>query len=386
MKGDVGKFMSYRNGGLVDRLCFVAWKILQRRLVRKRIIEYNGERHWRNIPIARYSPPAKTAEKIVCLTGFGHSGSGAVADLLSEYQTTTVMSFKDRNGSGQYDGAESYEIDFLKAFNGVFSLERLFDATIRYPKYGDCEIRLFISLIADTVVKTGGIYGEEFLRLTREFVSSLIRAKRPVSYGFSACPHLERLGIGKEKLFWGEETNYLYTLRGLSREDYVRIAGDYICQLIRTIESNKFLVLDQAVSDGTADMNRYQSYLGPMKLIAVRRDPRDVYVTGRMLGEPWIPSDPDQFIDWYAGKNILAYAESRHPDLKLIWFEDLILNYKTVVGEIEEFLGLNSADHLLKGQFLTPSRSARNIGIYKTYSDQKAIGKITAAFSANELK
>ncbi len=48
---------------------------------------------------APYKKPNSTYKKLICPTGFGHSGSGTLLDYFSEFSNTTVLGFFDPNCS-----------------------------------------------------------------------------------------------------------------------------------------------------------------------------------------------------------------------------------------------------------------------------------------------
>ena len=61
--------------------------------------------------------PQKNYEHLVCITGFGNSGSGTVIDYLSEFNNTTVFGGYDLDSGGPESKAsysKSIEIDFLR--------------------------------------------------------------------------------------------------------------------------------------------------------------------------------------------------------------------------------------------------------------------------------
>ena len=139
-----------------------------------------------------------------------------------------------------------------------------------------------------------------------------------------------------------------------------------------TDAQSKILVLDQALTDGSCDMEKYEDYLGEIRLIATYRDPRDVYATGRILNESWIPSDPVFFVSWYLNR-LESYLQKAHPHFKLLRFEEIVLKCDEKVAEIERFIGLSPIAHVRRRSGFDPSRSIKNVGIHRGFSDQDAI-------------
>ena len=172
--------------------------------------------------------------------------------------------------------------------------------------------------------------------------------------------------------------NYIYHLKKMSKKEYVQIASQYVRAFLSTIHSKPYLVLDQFVSDGNPDINYHTKYCGPFKQLCVYRDPRDVFVTGMIKNEYWIPKNPDDFIVWYKS-NVSRYLTYSHPNLLLLRFEDIVLEYDRVSELIMNFVGLNKSNHIHPRGWFDPNISSKNIGLWKSFEDQQAILSIESA-------
>lgn len=54
-----------------------------------------------------YIPPISTYNKLICVTGFLYSGSGALIDLLKEFNNVTVLAYSDiESGEKNKNGTE----------------------------------------------------------------------------------------------------------------------------------------------------------------------------------------------------------------------------------------------------------------------------------------
>lgn len=60
-------------------------------------------------------------------------------------------------------------------------------------------------------------------------------------------------------------------------------------------------------------------------------------------------------------------------------YEDVVINYEESVGRIIHFRGESSNVHKSKYAFFDPSRSKKNIGLWKGLKDQDSIKKIEQA-------
>lgn len=374
------KYKKLPGKAISDKLLCAGLILLQRFLAKRNLVDINGEpairrcAHWPHCEYA--SQPCK----VICMTGFGHSGSGAVSDLLSEYDGVESFAYSDPNGSLQQNSGT--EFDLLASANGLFALEKAFQE--RSDAARDAAVKTFLRLVYYLYFNVGRIFNDDFLRDTREFLDKLIlgMSEKIGPGGYAYCGHLAALGTKGADILWGPNgTSRVIWLKELSVDEFRSVARDYVAKLIGRATKGRYLVLDQAVNDGSAEIKKYQDYLGPIKNIAVYRDPRDVYATAQILEERWIPSDPDVFICWYKYR-LLPYLSVKHDDFMLCRFEDVVLEYQTMVRKIEDFVGLDSKWHTRPKTCFDPSVSCKNIGIYKTVeksAEKKAIEKIAQA-------
>ena len=70
--------------------------------------------------------PNNTYDNLVCITGFGHSGSGAVLDFLTEFNNTTVFGFYDKEFSGFKKDVPTGEVNLFRCAGGLFDIEEAF--------------------------------------------------------------------------------------------------------------------------------------------------------------------------------------------------------------------------------------------------------------------
>ena len=161
----------------------------------------------------------------------------------------------------------------------------------------------------------------------------------------------------------------------MTHMEYRKLAKAYLVDFLNTIESKENLVLDQAFGDGEADFDKYEDYIGNYKQIVVYRDPRDVYMTGIILKEGWIPKDVENFIFWYRNKinNIDKYINSNDSRKLVLKFEDLVMNYDESLSKILNFLNIDKTHHIAPKTQFRPEYSIKNIGLYKNAKNKKAI-------------
>jgi len=173
-----------------------------------------------------------------------------------------------------------------------------------------------------------------------------------------------------------------------TQEKKIERAHTYIKEIqnLYTHNDDKFLLFDQPIFFNT-HQDVWPLIFDPFKLLVVYRDPRDqiaqlikenllyydretptrgvveIYGEGRIGG---ITYELDALLARMRNIEKLqtALGESK---IKLIRFEDMIYHYDTIVGEVEEFLGLDPEKHKVPLNYFKPNESVKNIGIYKQY-------------------
>ena len=373
IKGSLRRYANLSGQGFSEKLMYAVFVRLKQALFNRGVVDLNGSR---TQPVKEHLPHKEKpslSSRIVCLTGFGHSGSGAVADLLSEYEEVQVVSHIDPDGSLRKASEE--EFDLLCGAGGLFSIEEAF--MTRNERVRDLAVKLFLRFVDSLYVYSCGMFNDDFINLTRTFLDKIVvwKTREGAAGGYAFSPHLSILGTHGSRLVFGAAGTCW--LRDMTVKEYRAVAADYVkgvLSLFMEAQSGT-LVLDQALTDGSCDIEKYEDYLGEIRLIATYRDPRDVYATARTLTANWIPSDPEFFVKWYLNR-LEPYVHARHPHLKLLRFEELVAKYDEVVAEIERFIGLPPATHTKMRTGFDPSRSIKNVGIHQRFADRMAIRRI----------
>lgn len=331
--------------------------------------------------------PKNTYKELICVTGFGNSGSGTVIDFLSEFNNTTVYGGYDAESGGELSkkhASKSIEIDFLRKSIGVYALENIIESSNEYLKH--TMLTLFINH-SEYNYRGGDFYDDNYMKLTRDFINNLVDYKTVSNFcGRESAPDLSffNYSYGNYKNLESPfianfaTPHYLYYLKKMTKEQYVLIASKYIHDLLKSINSKHYLVLDQFISDGNPDMEFHMRYCGNLKEICIYRDPRDVYVFGIYTNESWTPHNPIDFIKWYQRK-VSTYVSYNHPNYLILRFEDMVNDYTNSTSEIMNFLGLKPLNHTQKMSYFDPKISVKNIGLYKSFHDKEAISIIENA-------
>lgn len=298
---------------------------------------------------------------------------------MSEYENVTSISYADKESGRRSKKQNSLEVDFFREIGGPLDLEKSFNFHDPYRN------AYFLSLFlhnSEYFYKKGGIYNDEYMRLTMEFLNEITQYQYTRRANIGPMSDFIKTSL-KDKQYknliapfvLNEDKRVIsYKQKNLTVEQYQSIAKKYVKSVLKTIQSKDNLVLDQFISLGNSDIDWLRKYLDDFKWIAVYRDPRDRYVWGKSRNTDNTKS-VNRFIDWYRYQ-VEPYKNLKDKYFKLICFNDLIINYDRVKEETEQFLGLDAKLHTKKYQYLNPEISSKNVGIYKTYKNQDEIKEI----------
>lgn len=378
----IGSRLHYLPKLRADNLMFyVIHRVITRLLISRNIIDNCGKLTKPRNDKTRFIKQAKNYSKLVSVGGFGWSGSSAVVDLLSEYEGITTQCVGESEDLNKQPSPTVPEFELARAAGGLFQLEHVFESPSFFER--DAGIRIFIELAEWLYLNIRSFYGEEFVEETRKFINRLIATKAENgSDGFDYCHHLSKLGGRAVERFIGiPETSgkrYIFYLKDMQVSEYRKIAHDYITSILKYLKTSEILVLDQATSDESFDMKKYEDYFGPLKNIFVWRDPRDVYSqTNASSNIAYLPVDPDGFVTWYRS-NIERAFSVINENWICVRFEDLLFKYDKEVKRIEDFLGISERNHVHKQTALITSEAVKNkvVGLWRSYPDINAINHI----------
>lgn len=289
---------------------------------------------------------------VVSIQGLGHTGSGAVLDLLREYEKTVVVGIVDEVGSLSTKDESRWEMDFARRAGGLFEIEKYL--TIRNISFQDALLHRFMLLVQHSKLYQNV---PEVRKCFFEFFRQICTYYDDVSWPCSN-PHLDYNGMN----------NALF-LNSMGTQEYRVLCRHFLYTLFNCfcVKSDEILVLDQFISDYEFDYKRYYDYIPNLKPIFVYRDPRDVYVFAKENDVCWIPtSSVDKFINWYKRKTCFNFSEIQG---YYVSFERLIKEYNRVVSEIEEFLQLDGVTHTTQLTKFDPAVSKQGVGIWKKHTE-----------------
>lgn len=301
---------------------------------------------------------------LICGTYF--SGSSALTDLLSEYKSSARV-------PGEFD-------EFRRA-----------------------------GMIGDLIVnKTNIGYDSKLDQAIKNNLSSMYAHSNPepinyLKYLFINTP----LRYVSEKFI--KKYKRICLLKAVNKEirrcnnidKKLEIASEWINDIAEVYaKKENFIIFDQPIFFNQ-HFKVWTEIFSPFKLIIICRDPRDqisdIILKNKLFFDIETPTrglleiyGADRYgairyeIDTsFARLNnaikIQNYLGDSH--VKIIKFEDLILNFKSIKNEVEEFIGIKSEAHIDKNKYFNPDISKKNIGIYKNILNNNELGSFEEILS-----
>lgn len=317
----------------------------------------------------------------VSITGYFATGSGAVYNLLQEYETIS-----DGN-------LTSFEHILLYDTNGVFETvdkilynNRLFNSNAAIDSFRKEMTRLY-----NTDYNWFGGYkyrcGSKFLEIVEEFIDSISeyysdfdwygkyekRKHSPVRIMKDSISVMLRRKIMDHTfgtsivLKCDNRGEYSFATEDKLQKATKRLINQYIALMYPEYDQ-KTVILNQLLQP--FDAHRLNGFVpDDVKMIIVDRDIRDVYITNKYTnvwagGSPF-PKEIDQFVRF-----IRAYREKEkptdHSNVLRVRFEDLIYHYETTKERIESFVGVSPSDHKSLKRYFDPEKSIKNTQIFRS--------------------
>lgn len=280
-------------------------------------------------------------------SGFGWSGSGAVFDYLSDYSPDA------------FSISTHVEIRLLRSGRyGLPKLLRTIDSTAEKKRAALREFLLkgFLGLPDGTELPL------EVRQIADKSVVGSLRANTDAEF-YRKLDH--ELSIFMEVYLAADSVSFEV------REAFNRVFSVMMAPF-QAIEQ-KSLLLNNAI---LAKQPEAATFFEGMRMVGVMRDPRDIYTT-RVVQAGWSHS-VEKFIEVLVTglARFSSYSATRSNSVRLIRFEEFVLN-ESIRSGLLEWLGAGNA--IRTGQLFNAEQSARNIGIYREFPDKVALKKIEVA-------
>lgn len=321
--------------------------------------------------------------KIITCAGYYGTGSSAVTDLLGEFKGVHFMGdyefrfIQDPGGIADldYNIVENYHrhnsghalkrykknVDFLSGSRFIKKYESYFQGQFKKLSYEYID--------ALTAFKYKGYWHQDVIdkgklvwftervldKVLNRIIVPIIRGKR----------NIEPMSI---HLLRNELTYVPYS----DPEHFYSCTRKYIKDLftIANVNDEPFIMVDQLVPPSNTE--KYCKYFDDIKIFAIDRDPRDVYMMEKFVFKGGIvPLDNiDDFCTWY--ELTRRHRETEHDDpnkVLRLQFEDMVYHYDESVKVIADFLGVHLSDHINPQTKFIPSQSIKNTQIWKRHPE-----------------
>jgi len=332
--------------------------------------------------------------KLVDVSGIGHSGKTAVSDLLKEVKDITVH-------------PSSFEFNLLRLTHGLIDLKNSICENWS-PIRSDYAVKNFLSLVEKLNKDYSNVLNINFKSCSINFIDTLIVGKLYTNW-YDEYYTINRNQVIRLPIFFKKIAKIIFNIIGYKYGD------TKIKQLVYLVENEKFddkikaylhniLFSNIGTSDYVVTHNAFEPFNPNISLnlfneaysIIVVRDPRDIYlstVNNHNLFIPEFESNSkvysikyltdlkkdflgSQDINLFIQRQKLYWKNLSHEKnkfVKVIYFEDLVLNYEATINDIFSFLKINKLHHDSKKKYFDPEKSRKNILLWKNSSHREEL-------------
>lgn len=320
----------------------------------------------------------------ICITGFGWSGSGAVCDLIREYDDINFVAF---DNGGEFEFRILFEPDGIKTLDLLLN-----EGNSRFFSYKP--IQRFEEMMNFNIKRNGysKIFGNNIEELTSKYLESLLDYKMVGSTAYDRMFESNwarfifnikvRINsvlslLVKKRLLNERHKLQIYKLIEMKvsyrPKNFLKATQDYMSALFDAISKgdNRPLAFDQIFPPDEPE--RYFKYVpGDFKTIVVIRDPRDTYLLAKCAYKfapvPMPVDNVKDFINFYK-KTIFDECKTLNANVLYVHFEDLVYEYEKTKKTIEQFLGISN--HARPLTMFNPDISINNTQLYRKYVEYK---------------
>lgn len=308
--------------------------------------------------------------KIISCASYYGSGSSAITDYVSEFNSVYSFTEKEFRFVQDPDGISDLEYNLVENFNRHNSGYAL----KKYKKLVDFNAG---NILFDRYEK---LLKGNWKRISYEYINDL------TDFKYKGWWQYDLLSKGSVFYFRKRLVNKLlkktiwkrYPERSLnnmknevtycshpSENKFLELTRNYIDELFSSVTDKNMVMVDQLVPP--TNTSRFVRYFNNLQAIIVDRDPRDIYLLEKYVWKDGvIPSNVNDFCKWF--KYTRDNRKDEHFDndhFKYVQFEDMIYKYEETTKSIEEWLGLKESDHFNKKEVFNPEISRENTRLWE---------------------
>lgn len=318
-------------------------------------------------------------QQIITCTGYGFTGSSAATNIIEEFENVKSLD-------------AGFECTFLHEPDGIRDLETALKEGHRLKV--DMAVKRFLRLvnILNSQAEFQKYFNGNFEKHSIDYINSICTAQWKgnwhrgsdtikfskqdlLYYNLAKQIFLNEYSYKNYSLYEPDTWHPTYQMRNNSfyaffDDSFYAKTQDYIKKLFLEVgihTDTKKVLIDQFFP--AYNISAYLKYAPQTKIVIVDRDPRDLYVLNKSSwGEPYIPTDDvNTFISWYKGIRFSQKAEAENKNVLLLHFEGLIFDYENSLLKLKTFLELHDEEHIKKGLYFNPEKSAKNTYKFKNY-------------------
>lgn len=301
---------------------------------------------------------------VIGYCGYGYSGSGAVRDLLREYDNLQICESFEFSLPYWPDSISDLEYHLIEQPNRFFSSDV---AISRFKTFVRREMR---SPHGWYNVSTKGKFGE----ITHRYINSIVQLtwtgrsmldpfmvnqlERTIKYRIIAkmCKKFTGLTSFADMLL---DREFYFSI---APDDFLNKTKDYFNEVLESMgfDTKRTIFLDQPFPANNPV--KCMRYFDSAKAIIIKKDPRDTYLLMKKKNVKWAPiSDPKSFVSYYRQLYRNDYDDT---NILYISFEDMIYKYQATIQTIEEFCNLTPEQHIEMHRFFNPELSSANTKLF----------------------
>jgi hypothetical protein len=151
-------------------------------------------------------------------------------------------------------------------------------------------------------------------------------------------------------------------------EEFSTLTSEFIDELCSQYAEN-ILILDEGYASVLGD-DLFQLIRGAKMLVSIR-DPRDIFIDAKIKKAGFIPSNSVDFVDWF--KTFAPVFSNQNESVKVVRFENLVLDYEKTKSDIFNWLGVSERDHVQACALFNPENSKKNVGLWKNWHQMEDV-------------
>ena len=309
---------------------------------------------------------------IIGTCGFGATGSSAITDYLDEYDFIQIAGKTEFTWVSQPDGLIDLEYH-LKHPHGRYT-----------DSYRAIERYIHMCIKNKSLMERFGIDPNVYIGAVNDFIESITQAEWTIPYNMEPCKSFMEKGFRyfllrsnyitkwekKHKVQW-QKYPYRKIKYATCPNNFDELAKKHVMDVVEMMgmDMKRPIVFDQPFSGGNPQA--CFKYFEDPYAIVVDRDPRDIYIHGKMfLPGKWgfhiMPlNDVKSFVSFYRGLRDNQPYKEYHERVLSLKLGDLIFRYDETTAKIREFLNLPDNPH--PKSIFDPALSMANTQLWLRY-------------------